>query len=566
MVSMRYRLRWRLRMLRLSASSVSARPRLPTPAIQWPAISLTETRLVFSLCALSYLALAAYLVFGLGLVIGDSWSRVGNATYVLLSRDPHLAAIGFVWNPLPSLLVLLFVPFAAIWPSLVHAGFAANIVSAIAMAAAVVQLRGIVADAGIARVPRLVMVAAMALNPMVIYYAANGMSEALFVLTLLVAVRRLAEWLRDGSLSALVLCGLALGLAYLVRYEAVAASVAAIAVVAAVSAARATPGRRRAAALADAIVVGSPFAAAFVIWAMTSWIIVGSPFETFTSVYGNSSQVELMAPWIRQATSQGTGQAPWYFIRQVLGLEPGLALLVPLGLVIAIRRRDRMVFAPVVLAAVLAFAGVAFVSGHSFGWLRFSITAIPLTIVLVAFASSVRVHGKVRATLQTVAAVALVWAGVATTTWTMLEPTLGQEEARQLGPYLVGAVGGRTTLPPESQSYRLGGEVARAIDALGLPPGGVLVDVATGFPIVLQSERPTQFVITPDRDFQAVLADPVAFHVRYLLVPDDQYLGTLDALNRHYPGLYADGAGIGRLVGEFGNPTFSWRLYLVLDQ
>lgn len=148
----------------------------------------------------------------------------------------------------------------------------------------------------------------------------------------------------------------------------------------------------------------------------------------------------------------------------------------------------------------------------------------------------------------------------------MLEPTLGQEEARQLGPYLVGAVGGPTTVPPESQSYRLGGEVARAIDALGLPSGSVLVDVATGFPIVLQSQRPTQFVITPDRDFPAILADPLAFRVRYLLVPDDRYLGTLDALNRHYPGLYEDGAGIGKLVAAFESASFSWRLYLVLEQ
>ena len=29
---------------------------------------------------------------------GDAYSRVGNAYYVLFSRDPHLAAIGFVWG------------------------------------------------------------------------------------------------------------------------------------------------------------------------------------------------------------------------------------------------------------------------------------------------------------------------------------------------------------------------------------------------------------------------------------------------------------------------------------
>src|SRR5690349_4617983 len=36
----------------------------------------------------------------------DSLSRTANAFYVLFSRDPHLAAVGFVWNPLPSLIQL----------------------------------------------------------------------------------------------------------------------------------------------------------------------------------------------------------------------------------------------------------------------------------------------------------------------------------------------------------------------------------------------------------------------------------------------------------------------------
>ena len=37
---------------------------------------------------------------------GDAWSRITNAYYVLYSRDPHLAAIGFIWNPLPSLMAI----------------------------------------------------------------------------------------------------------------------------------------------------------------------------------------------------------------------------------------------------------------------------------------------------------------------------------------------------------------------------------------------------------------------------------------------------------------------------
>src|ERR1041385_9278526 len=52
---------------------------------------------------LGYIALGSYLALVLHAYHGDAYSRVANAYYVLYSRDPHLAAIGFVWMPLPSL-------------------------------------------------------------------------------------------------------------------------------------------------------------------------------------------------------------------------------------------------------------------------------------------------------------------------------------------------------------------------------------------------------------------------------------------------------------------------------
>jgi hypothetical protein len=71
-------------------------------------------------------------------------------------------------------------------------------------------------------------------------------------------------------------------------------------------------------------------------------------------------------------------------------------------------------------------------------------------------------------------------------------------------------------------------------------------------------------VITNDRDFAAILADPVTFGARYLLVPAKGGYGDLDALNRAYPNLFADGAGFTSLEHEFdgaGCPQF--RLYRV---
>ena len=116
----------------------------------------SEGKIIFGLALVVYLAAASALVFGHNIIEGDAYSRVGNAYYVLYSRDPHLAAIGFVWNPLPSLAMLPLLPLKQLWPAIVGAGFVANIVSAVFMAGAVYQLSRALGEMGLRRPLRLV--------------------------------------------------------------------------------------------------------------------------------------------------------------------------------------------------------------------------------------------------------------------------------------------------------------------------------------------------------------------------------------------------------------------------
>jgi len=56
----------------------------------------------------------------------------------------------------------------------------------------------------------------------------------------------------------------------------------------------------------------------------------------------------------------------------------------------------------------------------------------------------------------------------------------------------------------------------------------------------------------------------VTFAARYLLVPAKGGYGDLDALNRAYPSLFADGAGFTSLEHEFDGPGCPhFRLYRV---
>jgi hypothetical protein len=220
-----------------------------------------------------------------------------------------------------------------------------------------------------------------------------------------------------------------------------------------------------------------------------------------------------------------------------------------------------------VLGSVLAFAIAAWVLGKTGGWIRYYITIIPLTIVLgglVLSSASSGVEERARAVsragraafagLMGLIVVAGILISLPTSWLTMTDRTLGRGEHNKTDDY---------------PQYVLGAAVSDYLDAMQLPRGSVLVDVFLGFPIVLQSDRPEQFVITPDRDFVPALTDPIAFNVRYVLVPPSDGLGSLDAIKRQWPGIYSNGAGLGPLVREFNLPglsdAFRWRLYSVID-
>ena len=67
---------------------------------------------------LLYLSLAVFLGVTVGYHEGDALSRTANGYFAIFGRQPHLAAIGFVWTPLPSLvqipLLALLRPFGLV--------------------------------------------------------------------------------------------------------------------------------------------------------------------------------------------------------------------------------------------------------------------------------------------------------------------------------------------------------------------------------------------------------------------------------------------------------------------
>ena len=271
---------------------------------------------------------------------------------------------------------------------------------------------------------------------------------------------------------------------------------------------------------------------------------------------------------------------------QLLGLEPGIVLAGLLGLGATVRGRHGLTIPAVaVLGSVVVWAVFGFLTGKTLGWLRYSIAEIPLVTVLALAVLSRQPAAEERSTsswlrlplsaehpfrragafapglLMVLAVAAAVPVGFATMVDPSVNPSYGGE-AWQLQPVLTGKTPVEVYTP--DGQYEAGRQAASYLDALHLARGKVLVDGAMGFPIILESNNPSQFVTTPDRDFQEVLLDPVSFGVEYLLVPEAVGYQSLDAINRAYPGIYAHGAAVATtLTAQFGAGGNNWRLYQV---
>jgi hypothetical protein len=562
------------------------------PAVR---IRLGEGALVYGVAAATYMCTGLILVYGFNVIDGDNLARVYNAFVILFSRDPHLAAVGFVWNPLPSLVEMPLTALKAWWPDIVRLGLAGNIMATAFMAGAVYQFNRTFADMRLPLFPRLAFTVLVGFHPFLLWYAGIGLSEGPMLFFLAMAARYALRWLETGSTDYQVVAGLALAFAYLTRYEPLlsGAGLVAFFFMATFLRTRATFRQRLALARMDAVIVGAPIALAFAIWTMSSWIIVGHPFEQLSSVYGNSTLIKLLV-------QSGGGSD----IINLTGVNLGAAsraasrLLVaePLGLVIAgmallegAWRRDLRPLAVIaVFGPLLAFQMVGYVFGMTGLLVRYYIAIVPMTVLLAGLLVSPRMRrerqqvegpgapsrGRVfmaalmgllsRTSTAGLTLCLLVMLAVAlpVSVAGLVKPSVAPYDARFLKDVLPHWAGGTVGPRQPFTDWVLERKIAEYLDRMELPRGSVLLDAGSGFAIPLASTRPEQFVVTSDRDYLAVLDDPVQSGVQLILVPENSGRGTIDAVNRTFPLLYSTGAGIpgvAQLEGTFGQ----WKLYRV---
>jgi len=535
------------------------------------------------------LALALYLTIGYWLqvrqdfILGDALARAAAAQSVIYSRDPHLAAIGFVFTPLTAMVQIPVALLGPVWPEVTARALSGTVMSAVFMAGAVVQVLSLGADRGLARRYLVAIAALFALHPMIVFYGANGMSEAPFIFFTVWTVRRLMLWLGDDDAHHLVAAGaIAMSLAYLTRYDAIACTLAAGLLVGITTYARATEAPRVHRALLDAALVAGPGLGVVMVWAATSWLITGEAFAQFTSQYGN-------AAILRQSGAVPPGvpggllfaaQSTLLLVPSVVALAVWSAVVRPGG-----TQRLALVVPVTIFGAALIFQALSYAAGSTFPFLRFYIVAVPFAACLAMLCvPDGRVRGPRRrgryarppqqpavpsrrigyAIPAVLFAVCLPVAG-----WAMSRPGAAPQE-HTLRTVVAGDADSADSAARDRRriaaTFDTERRIAAYLDTLDLPDASVIVDTMYGFAVVAASSRPKVFVIPSDQDFVALLNNPGAAGVRYLLAVPKTGRGEADAVNRRYPTLYETGAEVATLELEIPNDGHNqplWRLYRV---
>lgn len=538
----------------------------------------------FALSFVVYVAVGYWLQVQNGFIIGDALSRVSAAQSVLFSRDPHLAAIGFIFTPLTAMLQIPAVLLSPLWPDLTERAFAGSMMSAAFMAGCVVQVMSMGTDRKLPRGYLIAVTALFALNPMIVFYGSNGMSEAPFLFFVTWAVRRLIMWMVDDDIHHLIAAGgVAMALSYLTRYDAVGCIAAAGIVVGVTTYVRARGKPRLRRALLDMLIVSGPGFASFIGWAVTSWLITGQPFAQFSSQYGNAAILEQSGIPVADF-----GGGLVFAATCIMLLAPTLLPLALWAGVVRLRRPywPTLVVPVTLYGAVLAFQAYSYASGSTFPFLRFYIAAIPFAACLAMLAvpergfAPAKRPGKAAPTppaspparrgWPAYVPVALVFAVTAPVAgWAMSLPEYAPQE------YALGAV-----LAPDpddvserkaverriAATFSTEREIAHYLDGLDLPESSVITDTVYGFAVVAASDKPKTFVVPSDPDFTALLNDPVGQGIEYLLAVPPEGRGVADAVNVRYPTLYGTGADVATLELEIPNDGDSqptWRLYRV---
>ncbi|EHQ88058.1 ArnT family glycosyltransferase [Desulfosporosinus youngiae] len=525
-----------------------------TQSINKMAIWLTGIIVFLLECAAGY-----YYNIYVGYYHSDGISRVANAFYVLYSRDPHLGAIGFVWNPLPSMVDLVFLLLYPWIPEMATKGIAGLLMSALFASLTVGILVKAFIQRGLSCGCAIIFTLLFALNPMIFLAGFNGLSDAPFIFFTILCIISFLNWLDSHDLGDIAVSSFALATAFWCRYEAVpfGFSIVIGSVIATMliykSAKPLDEGRfhynwsRTEGTLA---VIVTPLFYSIGLWVLLNAVIMDNPLNFLNGEYTNTAQIEghLNNP-IYAAMLNNPINAGVFAIQKVLVFSAPFLSIVLLRL---INRRflqwDTLILIGTIISIPILQV-IMLIKGTSLGWLRYFLYVLPVSFAWLPYELS-----KLKKKWQVLIPLIAMIANFCILSYAITQPSIAPDENTFL----------QNSLGRHNQTYydqRQDMEIANYLDE-NYPSSNILVDSFSAYLIILNSNYPKRFFITSDYDFKNAISDPEAYNVSYILVPKPGSSSVISAINDAYPNLYDHGSDWLELAKEFGT---RWRLYKVID-
>ena len=468
-------------------------------------LRIGETGILAVVCLVGYLFVAVWMRDDLHYFVNDALSRTSDAVFVTVGRDPHVGAIGFYWPPLPQLIECPLVPFLEPFG---RSDLAGPISSAACMALTIPVLGRLCARLHLSRSMRFGICLVFAINPVTVYYAAVGMSEACSILFLSIAMLGFLTFIRSRSTPDLIIMTVGLCGAVLTRLEAPFVTVV-IAVVASFE------WRQVRRSLWTATLIGLPPAVCFGTWMLVQWVLVGSPLF-FHEQPGQPAPTH--AAWLPNTGVDAWSAVPWALHWAVV-LGP---LLVLAAFTLVWRpwtTAERGTIGILGAASVFVVIQIDQLISHTtFGDPRYFVTCIMFATIAAAWLASTKPtalgHG------WNLSLIALLIVGGVTgpralsnglATRVEGECTFYLNGPGRILPFLT------VSHPSTSAQYcnPPGNLLApwqnldKTLDKILKPQDRVLADNDSNFDAVLYTTKPNQFVVRNDRDWQKIVANPV---------------------------------------------------------
>lgn len=312
---------------------------------------------------------AAFLVpSGWSLAYSDAQSHLTIARRLFDNRSElGLGQLGTVWLPIPHLLLAPFILSLWAW----HTGWGAAWLGAGCLGVTAAGLYRSAARWGVGRAGRLITVAAVVLNPTMLYLSSTALTEPVLIACMAACLAGLANIATRARLSSpgeiAIFAGLPAALAVLSRYEGWALTVTGTVFVA-VAIWRRSHNLKKTAASVAGFALPPFFAISW--WVAYNWVVFHNPLEFLFGEYSaNAQQTDIVASG---ATTKGDISATLRTLNLAVGASVGWVLLgiAAFGLIAtltALRRPNRLLFL-LTSATSYLFLVVALITGQAVIW------------------------------------------------------------------------------------------------------------------------------------------------------------------------------------------------------